>query len=320
MLIFVYGDDTFRSQEKVRELEAAFKKKFDPTAMNLSTFAGKLDVGEVLQAVASAPFLAPKRMTVVRGLIENVTKGDQKTWEEGLAKVPDSAIVVLWETEGVKATEKSALYKSLSSGADVHRYPFPALEGFALSKWTAARMKALGGNIEPRALADLVSRVGPDLWQLSGEIEKLRAYAGGKTIDGAMVRQLVRSSFEGEIFAFLDAVSGKRPAEAMRLLDEERQAEASDFYLFIMLAREIRILLSIRSAVDENPRATQAGLAAETGLNPFVVGKAMNAARRYATEDLIKAHDLLFERDRASKDGGMDASLAVDLTVQDLLR
>lgn len=318
MVIFVYGDDTFRSQEKVRILEAAFKEKHDPTGMNLTTFTGKLDVGEVLQAVSSAPFLAPKRMVVVRGVIENATKGDQKTWE-GLAKVPDSTIVLLWETESAKATEKSALYKTLSASADVHTYPFPVLEGSALTKWAGERVKAHGVSISPKALTDLVSRVGSDLWQLSGEIEKLCAFAGMNMIDEASVKTLVRSSFEGDIFPFLDAVSNKRTTEAMRLLDEERQAGSNDFYLFTMLAREIRILLSVRSMMDVDPRASSGQIASETGLNPFVVGKAMNAARRYQTADLIRAHDLLFERDRASKDGGMDASLAVDLTVKDLL-
>ena len=55
MLIIVYGDDSFRVQEKVKTLTEAFRKKFDPSGMNLASYADPStssgrSVGEVMQA------------------------------------------------------------------------------------------------------------------------------------------------------------------------------------------------------------------------------------------------------------------------------
>ena len=68
MLIFVYGDDTFRVQERVQELQLAFQRKFDPTGLNVAFFGAGAKPGEVLQAVQSLPFMSQKRMVVIRDL------------------------------------------------------------------------------------------------------------------------------------------------------------------------------------------------------------------------------------------------------------
>jgi DNA polymerase-3 subunit delta len=323
MLIFVYGDDTFRVQEKVVELKSAFLKKFDPTGINVSTFpaeaGGKIEVGDVLQAVCSLPFLTPRRMVIVRGLVGSLKKDETEIWSEGFKRIPDSTIVVLWETEDPKVLEKKPLFKEWSKGSDVHAYSFPVLEGAELSKWTASRIKARGGTIASDALAELVGRVGGDLWQMDGEIQKLVSYCAGKPIMIDTVRDMVRPTFAGEIFALMDAVSQKRPELALRLLEQERAAGSDDFYLFVMLTRQVRILLGARSLLDADPRVSQAEAAQELGVHPFVAQKALAQARSFSTDDLRAAHELLFQYDLATKSGGMDADLAVDLIATKLL-
>jgi len=322
MLILVYGDDTFRAQEKVAELKAAFVKKFDPTGMNVSVFpatGGKLDPGEALQAICSLPFLTPRRMVFVRELVGSTKKEAAKVWEEGLMRVPETTICVLWESEEPKALEKKPLFKSLKDAADVHYYPFPVLEGAELTKWTAARVKERGGQIDRDALGELVSRVGSDLWQMSGEIEKLVATADGKAITRAMVEDLVRASFEGEIFALMDAVSQKRPQEAIKRLQQERWAGSEDHYLLSMLARQVRILLGARAMLDENPGTSKDIVAQEMGVHPFVAQKALAQARGFTFPQLREAHELLFQYDATMKSGGIDADLAVDLVTAKLL-
>ena len=323
MVIFVYGDDTFRAQEKVTELREAFMKKFDPTGINLSVFPsanGKLNPGEVLQAACSLPFLAPRRMVVIRDLVTETKKDDQGVWVEGLSRTPETNIVVLWETESPKALEKKALFKALKAGADVHGYPFPALEGAELAKWAAARVKTRGGQMDREALNELVSRVGSDLWQMNGEIEKLVAFADGAPITKSMVADMVRASFEGEIFALMDAVSQKKTVEAIQRLRQERWSGADDHYMLTMLARQVRILLGARSLLDENARVSNAEVAEEMGVHPFVAQKALSQARGFTFDALRHAHELLFQYDAAMKSGGITSELAVDLVARDLLQ
>lgn len=316
MIVFVYGDDHFRVAEKARTLREAFVQKFDPTGMNTADFpaeGGKMVPGEVLQAVSSAPFMSEKRLVIIRDLITNGKKEEEKLWLEGLSKTPDSTILILCENASVKQLEKRSLFKKLSDNAEVHTYPFPKLEGPALQQWVLTRVKESGGQIESTAARMLVDRVGADLWQLDNEIQKLIAYANTEPIGSKMVEEMVRASFDGEIFALIDAVSRKQTAKALQLLQEERASGGNDFYLMSMLARQVRILLSARALLDDEPRTTKDELAAQMNMHPFVAQKALQQAREFVYEDLVATHDLLFRYDREMKSGGISAPLAVDL-------
>jgi DNA polymerase-3 subunit delta len=325
MLILVYGDDTFRAQDKVRKLREAFQEKHDKAGFNLAEFASGDKPGEILQAVSSLPFMGTKRMVVIRDLVAT-TKADGKDQWESLARTPDSSIVILWETLEPKALEKKPLFAPLSKGEGTVLYPFPVLEGSALSKWTSDRIKERGGTIAPDALRELCDRVGGDLWQMDNEIGKLVAFSmrGQGTppmvISMADVDALVRATFDGEIFALVDAISRKESARAIRLLEEERLSGGSDFAIFGMLARQVRLLLGARALLDEDPRATSSQLAAEMEINPFVAQKAIDQARKFTLNDLRATHDLLFRYDAGMKSGVLDAELAVDLVTTALIR
>jgi DNA polymerase-3 subunit delta len=324
MIIFVYGDDTFRAQEKVLQLRRAFKKKHDPTGMNTSEFppAGKreIDQGEVLQAACSMAFMGGRRLVVVRDLLDKTNAKDSKRWIDGLEGVPKENIVILWEQLSKKQTEKHKIYKALVENDETHTYAFEELIGRDINRWVKQRIETKGGTIETPAMRDLIQRVGTDLWQLSQDIDKLVNYAGDKTITSEMVSMLVRPSFEGQIFDLMDAISNKNATQALRLLDEERKSGANDFHLIGMLARQVRILMGVRAMLDENQNITQKEAADRMGLHPFVAKKALSQARKLQFEKLREVHDLLFEYDLGAKSGLLSAEMAVDLTTADLLR
>lgn len=318
MLIFVYGDDGYRAQEKVHHMVKAFREKFDPSGMNIAEFpsVGKkgMMLGDVLGATHALPFLGKKRMVVVRDLISQTKKGDMGPWAEGFKKTPESTIVIFWESTEPKALEKKPLFKELVDATEVHHYPFPQLQGAELNRWVTSRVKELGAEINSSALRALLERVGADLWQMDGEIRKLVAYAQGNTITPAMVDELVHASFEGKIFQLIDAVSQRRPADAIRLLQEERWSGANDHYLLMMLGRQVRILLGARALLEERSQATKQDLADTLGIHPFVAQKALTQARGFPLDQLKAVHDLLFEYDHQLKTGQIDADMAVDLT------
>lgn len=198
---------------------------------------------------------------------------------------------------------------------EVHKYSFPDLQGIALTKWVSDRVRACGGSIDSPGLQALIERVGADLWQLSGEIQKLVAYANGVMVTKEMVESLVHVSFEGKIFELMDAISKKQTQRAIKLLEEERSSGSDDHYLLTMLGRQVRLLLGVRAMLDENPRAQKQEVAVSLDIHPFVASKVLEQARLFRFEDLVRAHDLLFEFDQKIKTGRMGADLSVDLVV-----
>jgi DNA polymerase-3 subunit delta len=324
MLIFVYGDDSFQVAEKVRFLKDGFRKKYDPTGLNTAEFptSGKsnIDVGEVMNAVRSMPFLGKKRMVVIRDLIASTKSADEKMWVEGFKGAPDFTVVIFWETTEPSSLEKKPLFVALKDLAEVLKIPFSLLKGADLSKWVVRRVKARGGVITTRALQEFVLRVGSDLWQMNQEIEKLVAYAAGEQITPKIVDELVGASFEKKIFVLMDAISQRRRADAIRLLQEERLAGTDDHLLLTMLGRQVRILLGARAMLDENPRVTKQELVSALALNPFVAQKALAQARSFTVEGLTAVHDLLFEFDQQIKSSQLHTDVAVDLTAVKLMK
>ena len=319
MLIFIYGDDAFRAQEKVRTMKEAFTKKFDPTGMNTAEFTGKLSPGEVIGAARALPFLGQKRLVIIRDLIANTNKADAQVWIDGLNETPESSIVIFWESASPGSIEKKALFKELSKAADTHAYPFPVLQGHHLNKWVVNRVAARGGSIGRQALRSLIERVGPELWQMDHEVKKLVAYAQGEQITIKMVEDLVHASFEGKIFDLIDAISQQKSKRAIQLLKEERLSGANDHYLLTMLGRQVRLLLGARSLLDENPHATKQEFAQVMSIHPFVAQKAMHQAKGFTTEKLKHVHDQLFTFDIYLKTGRIQPDLAVDLTTVELM-
>ncbi len=319
MILCVYGD-AFRVKERVKELKDAFRAKHDPTGLNFTQFPSdgqKPNPSEVLQSALASPFLGARRMVVVRDAVAGAKKEAEKAWA-GAERVPESTVLVFVDAADSAAVEKTALFKMLAAfGAKME--PLPSPSGAELVKWIVRRAAVLNVGISTDAAQELSVRTGGDLWQTDAELNKLAAFAGTTTITSAMVTEMVRPAFEGQMFALMDMVSQKRTREALRMLEEERQAGSADFYLLSMLQRQIRLLLSARLLLDQDPRASGAQAAEVLGAAPFVAGKVMSQARGFHTRVLEEAHGLTYAFDVGAKSGRIDAALAVDLLCAKLL-
>ena len=155
---------------------------------------------------------------------------------------------------------------------------------------------------------------------MQNEIEKLVAYAGAREVSACAVEELVPAPLEDQMFALMDAVSKKDALGAVRMLAQERERSTDDARIFAMLARQIRILLGVRSLLDENSQTTKQEVASTLGVHPFVASKALSQARFFSQETLKKIHTLLFHLDRGAKTGKHGADLAVDRTVAEILK
>ena len=87
-----------------------------------------------------------------------------------------------------------------------------------------------------------------------------------------------------------------------------------------MLTRQVRLLLSARALLDQNPRATKQELADSASIHPFVASKALEQAKGFELENLKRTHDLLFDYDVKIKTGQLQPDMAVDLVTDRMLR
>jgi DNA polymerase III subunit delta len=314
MIIVIYGENTFLSLARLRGMRDRFIEKFDTSGMNLVDFDDvKLSLGEVSQAIQTPPFLSEKRMVIVRDLFSYATrKADYSPWVDLIKKTPEDVITILFSRESQKKISKHGLYKMLSGANDFHAYPFPLLSRGELTSWAHEEIARLNLRIESRELEMVLSHVGADLWSLSNELRKIAGYASGGTVTGDTLSVLSASENEDQIFALMDAISQKKMKVAFDLLEMQRSNGAHDIQIFAMLARQIRLLLEVRSLIDENERISKQDIATALGMHPFVAQKTLIQACAFSSGQLQDIHQQLFEVDVASKIGGIDPRVALD--------
>lgn len=317
MLIFVYGADTFRSRQKVRELVAAFKKKFDPAGLNvIKTNAADVELGEIISAGSSLGLFATRRLVLVEGLLAL-----KKPTDEIVRALERQASETVFIALDDLAADKAAAHPVTKHFAErpateVVAYVFNPLAPRELRTWLSAELSRRVMQLEPRAL-ELLLALGNDLWNLSSALDKLAAYAAGRPVLARDVELLVRRPVDENIFACMDAVANRDLPQAATQIRAERNAGVEDAQLFTMLIRQFRLLLTVKS-YDETGRTASAAIARELGLHPFVAGKLAAQARGFTVSDLRARFDRLFSLERDIKTGRLTHEAAVDVFLSSL--
>ena len=320
MLIFVYGDDGFNAKEKVRVMREAFMDKFDASGTNVVEFPfkdqKKFDIGQVAQAVGSPPFLASKRMVVLKGLMSEVTrKPESKPWIELFESIPESTIVVLHEKLSVAKIGRHAIVQNFKSQEGVHEYIFEPMSEVAAVKWTEMEVKSRDLDMSTELCRKFISMAGVDTWILSLELDKLASYCKGRKATQQDLDILVRPSADDQMFAFLDALSQRNAVRVKQLLEQQRLFGTPDMQLFGMLVRQLRLLVAASDFFEQNPGSGQKDLAQALSVHPFVAKKLADQQSRFLKEELIAVQAQMLESDLYVKTGVLASNQAVDFSI-----
>jgi len=306
MIIFLYGEDTYRSREKLKELKDKFTREVDPSRLNLESFDGlKITIPDFQRAITTTPFLAKKRMVIFENICQN-----KKTQSEALEFLQeydagDDAVLVFLEEEKIN----NGLFKFLAK--QKYSQEFKPMDDYALGQWIAAEVQKRGGEIKTLAVRTLVEYVGNNLWLLGNEINKLLSYTKGREIEKVDVEELVHTKFDNNIFGLVDALGAKNKKEALKLFSSQLGFGSSAQYIISMLIRQYRILLQVQEHSDEPSDA----VAKKTKLHPFVAKKALAQSRKYSFTDLKRIYAELLDIDKKIKSTSLDPELLVDLLI-----
>ncbi len=315
MILFLYGADSYRSKKKLEEIRAKFLRDIDPSGLNVTEIDGeKTEIGELQAALASAPFLAKKRLVIVKDAIAEAGKKEVEALAELFDHVPEETILVVYERLGTADLEDSAAYKKLK---DSKFYPeFKPLGSKDLMAWIAAEAKAQGVAFSNEGLTAYLPLAGSDSWKIAGEIEVLSALARSgaeSVIKPELVREIAHLEAEESIFDFLDAVGTRRPDLALQKLDGLLHQGETEVSLLSRLQGHIRGLL-VAADLSILGQATKDRLARELGVHPFAAAKLLSQSRYFKPHELERLYIWLIDADEKLKRGGWPKPrLALDL-------
>lgn len=321
MIIYLHGPDTYRSRQRLKFYKEGFKKKYDPSGLNVVHLDGeKLTMEEFRKSVSQVGFLAKKRFIVVEDLIyKNKSKKVQEEIIEYLDNEwPDDNVLFFLEGGGERVTKKKKTKQDttkplLSRLAKEKSEEFPLLSGEQLNKWVKDEVKNQSGKIDSPAILELASLVGPDLWNMASEIEKLINYKNKKVITASDVRAMVKARFDDNIFHLTDALAARDAKLSFKLLHDQIASGSHELYILTMLTRQFRILLQVREILDQE--SNYYTIASRLHLHPFVAQKAIRGARKFTLEELKNIYQQLLEIDVKIKSTPDSPRLLFDLLV-----
>ena len=193
-------------------------------------------------------------------------------------------------------------------------------------------------EISEEALAELVSRVGPNPRQLESEIEKLCLFAGErKKIEFTDVAAICTQNKTARAFALGDALGDRDLPRLLQRLDEElwemkSDKDKSEIGLLYGLIGKVRAMLLLKEMLREGwikptrritiisrrnwSACPKDKLPADKrfnplALNPYVLYKALPQAKKYSQAELVRAMDLLLRCNQRLVSSGLDETLVL---------
>jgi DNA polymerase-3 subunit delta len=312
-----HGSDELTRAETL----ADFKKRLGPadTADLNTTFLDgkKATLAEMRHACDAIPFLAEKRLVIVQGLLARAVQQERLLGElaEYLPRLPETTRLVFVEDKALPDNHPILQLAQKDARGYVKRFDPP--DARALPGWVTRRVRKHGGEIEPRAAAQLAAVVGADLRLLDQEVAKLVVYVNAeRAITAADVDAVVPYAQAAVIFDMVDALGQRDGRTAAQTLHRLLDAGEHPLGLLAMIVRQFRLLIQVKELKAEgaNPQTTAKTL----GIHPFPARKLHSQATHFTSDQLEAVYRHLLDTDVAIKSGEIEAEVALDLLVAGL--
>lgn len=217
---------------------------------------------------------------------------------------------------GGGAAQQGALRDAVGAAGGVVR-EFPVLSRERMESWITTRAGELDLTMAPGTARLLAERVGAfvregdvDRRRMSdlanAELEKLALYRPGGTVTREDIDALVAEAVPGSTWAFLDAIGGRRSAEAATLAARLLRDGAPIQVITTQLHRRLRELVVVLDHLVSGTRPAE--LVKALKVQPFRAQKLAEQARTWRQPELDEALSALLELDMLSKGIGADGS------------
>ena len=282
--------------------------------------APKSELQGLVNGFETVPFFSDKRLVVVKNAewLGSQTKGALSEDDEMVLlkyfENPSPTSVVVFVCDSVdkrkklgKALQKHSCFLELAK-----------LDREGLKRLLSEQFKQTQTAIDSEALEYLMFALGylekdssKDLYTVIHQVEQLIAFSRGEKIGKAQIDKIIEKPLDTNIFAFLDAVSDGKVAEAVRIKEQLLSDGLNDIQINSMLFKQIRNLYKTTLLLKKGYSPNQ--VAEQLGVHPFSAKKYVSQCRSFKPEYLEKTIIQMAELDYRMKTGRITFNEALDL-------
>ena len=293
----ITGKNEFMISQRVSALIDDFLKTETDLALERID-AAETSLEAILDAVQSVPFLASKKMVVVRELSSN--KPAAESIEHIISSTSPTTDFIIIESSPDKRT---VYYKTLKSLTTLEEYE--ELDGMALAKWLVEKAKNQSANLSTSDANYLIDRVGQNQLLLFNELQKLITYSDKITRE--TIDLLTEKTPQSKIFDLLDATFAGNKARALELYEEQRSLKVEPQAIMALLTWQLQLISLAKLGTGKS--STQ--IASDSKLNPYPIQKAQNLAAKISGDKLSQMISDALDIDYKSKTIAFDLDEAL---------
>ena len=257
-------------------------------------------------ALPTLPVMADKKLIEITRLNMNAMKKNE--FDELCAVLEEAAeydfnIIIISVIAG-GVDEGYSLKKPSKTLTAIGKYItpvyFPQSTPSMLNKWVARHFAHNGIEADPAFCAALVDYCGKDMFILSGETDKISWYlhASGRTrAEKSDIPKLCVPDTGYDTFAFANAISARRRADALNILSEMQRRRIEPTMVLGEITATFCNMLTVRLLADDGLSVSD--IAKNAGIHEFKVGLILDAG--VGAERLRTLLSLCAEADRAIK-------------------
>lgn len=284
-------------------IERFVQAHVDPNIKDLvytTYYADEADPAEIALEAQSVPFLAERRVIVVRNAERYLVEEAAGPLFRYLEAPVDSAVLLLLASRMDKRTR---FYKLCEKAGQV--VECPQLAEREVAQWVREKVAGLGKTIDPAAVQEIVSRTGTHLSDVSNAVTLVSNFVGNQpAIREEDVRVACADVAEEEVWALTDAIAASNMGAALTALRR-----------LIGLGKVEDELMGIINWLLRSAYAVAVAGRQEPKLNPFVAKKVTPLAEKLGLRKLRDAFSLCNETHYMMRSTGVNASLALELLV-----
>ena len=335
MILFLYGQDTYRARQKLKEIIEQYKnpvsgenldsagiKKIHKSGLSLIYLDDEnLKFEDFRDIIQQTSIFDEKKLLILSNIFINQDFKEKflKNYKDFL-KLKD--IILFYEEN--KISMKDRFFNFLKTKAETQN--FQPLVGEKLKSWIRQELSKFKTEIDSGAIDKLINFVGNDLWQMSNEIKKLvnykkgpvsaKASSGKEKINVEDIELLVKPKIETAIFKTIDAIAQKNKKQALLLIHQHLEKGDNPLYLLSMINFQFRNLLMIKDLIERN--RPYYSILKMTHLHPFVVKKSCQQVNKFTLQELKKIYQKIFQADLDIKTGKITPETALDLLLTEI--
>lgn len=299
--LYLFSGEQFKRERAIKEKLGNIKDQapFDMDEIHLD--------GEEIEASGLIRELCSKSLFALGKLIWVKQSGhlkDQNRIAKKLGEISLKNTYIIFEFD--KKATSNPIYKLIKKrGAVTH---FAQVKRKELPTVVKTLCRRKGIKLTKDAFRYFLELIEVDLRRVENEITKLSWFADGKELTLDVVRELIFTTGEKNIFHLLDAI-GNRDRKALKILRKLLENREEPSKIFYMLAGHVRSLLMVKSMDKAGFKISE--IAQKTGQFNWLVKKKKEQAQNFSQKELIKGLYNLHQEDLLIKSGQRRPDLSV---------